>query len=202
MCSIQSRKGHGLLLMCPCINFTHQRIPGPSPQLPIYCFCIDLIHLTSHPFLTLSLNYWKKIETSSQPPRQILIERVNCFNYSSALQTCSLEAQEDSRPSARFSAKHTAEPHPEGSPPPTPSTARSVLCLKTPKLDFTRQNAKTPPWNNLVFSQLPRLPSCAICQVSKNTISFSRIKPHTFAEPLKLPVSTKVVSIAKQTRGN
>ena len=116
-CSIQSRKGHCLLLMCPCINFIHQHIPGLSFQFPIYCFYIDSIHLPIHPFLTFSLNYRKKIETSNQPPRQILIERVNCCNYSSALQTCSLEARENSRSSARLRTKRSAEPHAEGSPP-------------------------------------------------------------------------------------
>lgn len=68
-CSVQSRKGHGLSLMWPCTDVTRQHLPGPSLQLPIRCSCIDSIHLTIHPFLTFSLNYWKK-DWNQQPATQ------------------------------------------------------------------------------------------------------------------------------------
>lgn len=66
---------------------------------------------------------------------------------------------------------------------------------------------KCHPGTIWFFCQLPWLPSCAmpwcaIFQASKSTNPFSRIEPHTFIEPLKLPIPAYMGSTAKETSGN
>lgn len=132
VCVFCPGKGLSLLLIFFHINFTHQHMPGLSSQLPIYRFCIDSIHPTTHPFLTFFPNFGgKRLKPAA---RQILIERVNCCNYSSALQTCSLVTG-DLQTVCGFPPKHTAKSHAEGSPvPPTPTAFSGLsFSLKQPR---------------------------------------------------------------------
>lgn len=80
-------------------------LPGKSHLRLLHCLNASN-HLPITHFVSQGLK--KMTEISSQPLRKILLERVNCHNYSSALQTSSLGAQETSRFSGGCSPTHTA----------------------------------------------------------------------------------------------
>lgn len=105
--------------------------------------------------------------------------------------------------------QHTAEPHPvlkaAPLPHPAPNLRLSPICpfLKNSQGGFhvTRNYCSSATGEPFVSSQLPSLPSCAICQVSKNTLRFPRTEPHTITEPLALPVPPKCSSQPSRQEG-
>lgn len=181
----EAGKEHSLLGRLPCIKFTHRHIPGPSWPLPIYCSCIASNHLTIYPFLTFSLNYWtttttKKAETSSQPPWQMLIEG-KWLRFLLRLANPLSGSTRDLQTLWRiFTNAHCQTPTLKEASHPHPQLAQicPVLSNGQTRAHLTRTKCRNATVEQFVSSQLPNLPSCALCQVSKNTIHFSRIESH------------------------